>query len=110
MTEEQPPEHDFTGTLEEWEERVILNANHFRVHRYYYARDFDVGWVTAHDSKPASTLPEALLLIYQQDSEYRILLYAVTKTGRSVCIPESKWDEVMAKWKDKSAAQSRNPG
>jgi hypothetical protein len=77
-------EHDFTGTREEWEERVILNAVTFRVHRY-----IDGG---GHDSMEIKDYEEALKLVGREmGSGKRLLLYAITESGRYVVVPQNKY-------------------
>jgi hypothetical protein len=82
-------ENDFADTLEEWEDRVIAAASYFRLHRYYGRGGLD-------------RMQAATFLVAKTAAKHalegmpgcRVLIYAVTDSGRSVLIPKEKWDSL----------------
>jgi hypothetical protein len=79
-------ENDFTGTREEWENRVIAAASYFRLHRYYGRGGRD-GTETVTFASAKVVAERAL----EDMPGCRVLVYAVTDSGRSVLIPKEKW-------------------
>lgn len=84
------PEHNFEGSYQEWEERVVLNASHFRVHR--------VRSPHIRSSANVPTLSAAILtaLAIEKDSDERALIYAVTLLDRAVPLDRKDWDHYLA--------------
>jgi hypothetical protein len=83
-----PSEHDFSGTVDQWEERVFLNAAYFRVHRFYGQGQ--------HDSTDADTFETAVRTVgsVRQDKTMpgaRATIYAVTASGRFTMLAEKYW-------------------
>ena len=89
----RPSEHDFTGTVDQWEERVFLNAAYFRVHRFYGQGQ--------HDSCEMGTFEDAVRTVgsVRQDKtrlNARTSIYAVTASGRFTLLAEKRWAEYLA--------------
>lgn len=79
-------EPSFVGTVDQWEDSVFRNAEHFRVHRLYGQG--------GRDSCQVATFQEAVTAGAEARAEIpgaRILIYAVTAAGRSSLVPESRW-------------------
>lgn len=81
-------EHDFTGTVVQWEERVFLNAAYFRVHRFYGEGQ--------HDSCEIDTFENAIRTVgsVRQDPatpNARATIYAIAASGRFTMLDEKKW-------------------
>lgn len=82
---------DFTGNREDWERRVFLNAEHFRVHRFYGKGQ--------HDHAKVKDFPEALRMCGREMRQgRRVLIYAVTAEGRFVALPQNQWLELYQTW------------
>ena len=87
---ESQSEHDFTGTREEWETRVFLNAEYFRVHRFLQGQ---------HESAIVQDFVEALRVAgHEIKRNRRVLIYAVTQSGRYVCLPPKEWRHLYELW------------
>jgi len=83
-------EHNFTGTREEWETRVFLNAAYFRVHRFLKGQ---------HESTTVQSFVEALRVAgHEIRCNRRVLIYAVTDSGRYVCLPQKQWRYLYELW------------
>ena len=98
----KPSEHDFTGERDQWEERVFINAELFRVHRFYGQGQ--------HDSQDARSFTDAICIVgsARRDTSYpnaRVTLYAVTASGRSTLLPEDKWLRCLELWNQKLVAE-----
>jgi hypothetical protein len=88
---ENRSEHNFTGTREEWETRVFLNAAYFRVHRFLSQGE--------HESVTVTDFVEALSIAGRElRQKRRVLIYAVTPSGRYVCLPQRQWRRFYALW------------
>lgn len=88
-------EHDFVGTLEEWEERVFLRASHFRLHRISFDN-------TKRDTNETENFEEAMhLALASLEERYRVMVYALTESGRYFCIPQERWPSCLVKWRRK---------
>lgn len=81
------PEHNFTGTLDEWEDALFGNAHHFNVYRR-----FGRG---RSDTKEFGTFPEAIADAGPDD---RALVYAVTASERFFCVERKKWPHFSELW------------
>lgn len=81
--------HNFMLNHDEWEYAVFQNAVMFSVVAFRdngrYRGDFD-------------NLPEAIAAAAPHD---RILVYAITKDGRSVLLQRDSWDAYLKEWKEK---------
>jgi hypothetical protein len=71
------------GTREEWEDQVFADADHFRVHRFSPERSS----IEVKDYREAMTVAHA-----EKSLGYRVLVYCVSRQGRSFAIPESRWE------------------
>lgn len=83
----QTSDRDFKVTLEEWEEAVFDNHDHFTVVRYR-AR-------LKHDTRVFKDFPDAVI---DARKAGRPLIYCVAKSGRFFCIEEVRWDYFMDRW------------
>ena len=84
-------EHDFTGTADQWEERVFRAAVKFRVHRFY--------GIGQHDSCECPTFKDAIITIGEVRRELpdaRCTVYAVAASGRFTLLAEKRWAEYLA--------------
>lgn len=82
--------HDFTGSLEDWEDRVFLDATQFRLHRYFGKR--------GHDEAGFTNFAECVSIARALASVYRVLIYAVTPAGRSFAVERKRWDHFLTLW------------
>lgn len=80
-------ENCFEGTLADWEQRVFRNASHFTVVRY--------GVATGSERTTVDTFPQALAVAGYNS---RVLVYAVTDSGRAFCVPRSEWFKYYEIW------------
>lgn len=80
-------ENCFEGTLSDWEQRVFRNASHFTVVRY--------GVAAGSERATVDTFPQALALAGYNS---RVLVYAVTNSGRAFCVPRSEWFKYYDIW------------
>lgn len=87
------PEDCYLETQRDWEEAVFRNANHFTVFRLH--RRTTAGTLPERESTVYQTFPEALNVA---KTDPRLLVYAVTLTGDSFCIPPGEWDKYLAIW------------
>jgi hypothetical protein len=95
-------EHDFTGSREEWEQRVFLNAAYFRVHRFLSQGE--------HESTQTEDFVEALRLAgHEMLRKRRALIYAVTESGRYVCLPQKQWRHLYELWNATKRGLSGQP-
>jgi hypothetical protein len=95
------PEHDFqTGGMDGWVDRVFLAADHFRLHRFHGKG--------GHDHLETQSFAEAMLAADRAlKLEYRVLVYAVTKTGRSACLPRALWGHFAELYRPTDASGMR---
>jgi hypothetical protein len=88
---DEESEHNFQGTLEQWDDRVFQNAAVFRIHRFnkenkrdeFETPSFKVAMVAAHSEIKAG---------------YRVLVYAVDESGRFICLPQDRWNHYAELW------------
>ena len=80
-------ENCFEGTLADWEERVFRSASHFTVVRY--------GVATGSERVTVDTFQYALALA---GNNPRALVYAVTGSGRTFCVPRKEWLKYYEIW------------
>jgi hypothetical protein len=85
-------EHDFSGSLEDWEDRVFDAAAYFTVvkGRSPFTRErFTCG-----------TFPQALEVCtkLQIDQTGGPMIYAVTASGRHVMLVPEKWSYYLTRW------------
>lgn len=85
------PEHRFGRdvTLEQWEEQVFANADHFTVFRRLGRFRRDVHTV--------KTFPEATKAAGDDETA---LVYAVCLSGRSCCLVRSRWPRYQEIWQE----------
>jgi hypothetical protein len=80
------PEHDFfTDGLDGWTDRVFLAADHFRLIRFHGKGGADAVKVKSFTQAMVAA-DEAV------QAGYRILVYAVTKSGRAACLAQDLWN------------------
>jgi len=80
-------EHNFLGTVEDWEMRVFQNAAFFSV---------VVGRNPASRVRvERKTFPEAL---EQAKASDKAMIYAITDSGRSVMLTRKRWPVYQADW------------
>lgn len=88
-----PDQNDMTGNLEDWEDRVFQNTDHFRVHRYYgrgasdqfETKDFGQAMVAADE-------------VLKTSPSHRVIVYSVTAAGRYFAIPQKRWNHYAELW------------
>jgi hypothetical protein len=91
---EHQSEHNFTGSREEWETRVFLNAAYFRVHRFLLQGE--------HESMTVTNFVEALTIAgHELRRKRRVLIYAITPSGRYVCLPTKQWRRFYDLWESR---------
>ena len=84
---------DFTGNLQDWEERVFKEAELFRLHRYIGS----AGGIS--DRAELKDFRQALkLAVLELRKGNRVMVYAVAKTGRWFQIPEKQWHQYLKVW------------
>lgn len=81
------PEHNFGTSLDKWEDQVFLGASHFVVFRST-GRSALLSGRRDDQRKQVPTFADAKQIA---DADPRALVYAVTETGRSVCLERKKW-------------------
>lgn len=81
------PEHDFSVDRDEWETTVFNNAQHF-----------SVVLLEKNLSKPVATFPQAVI---EATADERSLIYAVTETGRFVCLDRKDHDKFLRMWAER---------
>ena len=80
-------ENNFTMSLDDWEVRVFNSATTFRLSRFNASGELRA---------EVKTFPEALRLAGGVlGSEDRVLIYAVTESGRFFCIEQKKWSSFL---------------
>lgn len=94
---EAPPEHDFTGNLEEWEERVVMNATLFRVHRYWQGQR----WQSDTASFPQAVTAVALCEDDPNKPGSRATVTAIAESGRFIVIPPTRFAYYLAKMEER---------
>jgi len=83
-------EHDFTGTVDQWERRVFCAAAKFRVHRFYGQGQ--------HDSCEVDTFENAIRTVGDVRRAMpgaRVTVYAIAASGRFTMLTESRWAEYL---------------
>lgn len=92
QTDLVPSDSDFTGNLEDWEDRVFQNADHFRVHKF-----FGRG---GHDQIETTDFGEAMRLVVEvgKTPGHRAMVYVVTVSGRSCVIPKERYAHCAEMW------------
>jgi hypothetical protein len=91
----RPQPHDFTQSLDQFEEAVFVNADHFVL-----ARRLGVG---EYYQMQCKTWPEVKALIDHVNID-QIFIYAVTAEGRSTLLNgarmrNGRWDQLWQKWR-----------
>jgi hypothetical protein len=87
----QGNQHNFVGSLDEWEDRVFAAGNSFRLHRFSGNKTWE--------ENSSSRFDEAMAMAVQAlQGGYRVLVYVVTDRGRSFCIPQERWPSYLAAW------------
>jgi hypothetical protein len=75
----------FDGSLEDFDDSVFLNADHFRLHRFN-----DEG---VHDKARVSDFPTVMReALIQRKLGYRVVVYAVAKSGRHQAMVPERWE------------------
>jgi hypothetical protein len=88
------PEPEFACTREEWETRTFLGAAYFRVHRFYS--------IGRRESFETTDFVEALRSVGREMRLGRqALIYAVTASGRFVCLPKTEYRKYYDLWMQK---------
>lgn len=87
--------NDFSGTKDQWERRIFLNACHYTVVIYD-----GVG----HGSRFHADRAEIIYRDFNRAlkrarSHPRALIYGVTENGRSDLLSRSRWEEYENDWK-----------
>lgn len=90
---------DFTGNLEDWEQRIFRDVELFRLHRYYGMGSTDRAEV--HDFREALKLA----VLELRKPGHRVILYAVAKTGRWFQIPQDQWYKYLKIWDAQHSTQ-----
>lgn len=85
-TQPIPEAHKFHKPQEDWERDVFVSAEYFQSVDY-------VGLSKEFDKQRFNTFQEAYLAVGQSA---RSLIYAMTKEGRSVCLPRERWHAYLA--------------
>lgn len=84
INDDPRPDANFTGTLEEWDDRVFLHAVKFRVHR------FSTG---GNASTEVDDFAQAMrLAIDTLRAGMRVIVYAVTESGRHQALDKKRWE------------------
>ena len=101
LLKDSPDDPRISMHQEGYEELIFVNADHFRLQRYYGRGKQD----RIDDVK---TWPEALARAKEAMAERtRVLVYMITASGRSAqCIP-ARWDEFSKLWEQYRASTSR---
>lgn len=84
---------DFTGNLEDWEARVFNDAYLFRLHHYFGNKQ--------HETAEVSNFRTALTLAVteiKKGPDHRVLVQAVSDTGRWFTIPQDQWLSYLRLW------------
>ena len=84
-------ENDFTGTQEEWEDRIFNNVDLFRVHQLSNGK--------VEKEMNTTSFPQALVAAEEvTKADKEVLVYAVSKSGRYVCLPPERWNHFAELW------------
>lgn len=83
-----PPEHNFALRYDEWEVVVFDNAIYYTV--------VAMRGRGSRERHQFQSLPDA---IKQADGDDRACVYAVTKSGRAVCLDRSKWANWLVRYR-----------
>ena len=89
-------EHDFSGDLENWEDRVFEHASHFTV---VQGRSPFTRVRTEY-----KTFPEARVIA--EMSGITAMVYAVTESGRHVMLIRRRWPHYEQLWKQKTETRA----
>lgn len=94
------PDEDFTGMLEEWDDRVFIHADHFRLHRFHGNGE--------HDRAETKDFAQAMVMAVDALKEgKRVLVYAITTTGRYQALQPQRWGHFAKLWLDKIEQSKR---
>lgn len=93
-----PSENDFNVSLEQWDDSVFLNADHFRLHRFHPNGYVDRARVTEFPT----AMREALIQI---GHGFRVLVYAVTKSGRYQAMVPERWEHYAKLYNNRNKKQ-----
>lgn len=92
------PDADFTGLLEDWDDRVFTYADHFRAHRFHGNGK--------HDTLVTKDFAQAMVAADQAiRARQRVIVYAITSTGRYQALVPSRWDHYAKLWLEKKNAK-----
>jgi hypothetical protein len=80
-------EHNFTGNLEDWEERVVMNAVLFRVRRYWRGQE----WQSETASFQQAVTAVAMCEDDPKKPGSRAIIHAVTESGRFIAVPAARF-------------------
>lgn len=74
-----------TSGLDEWEDSVFAQADHFRLIRFHDDN--------SQDRAEVKTLAQAMRLARDElNADRRVLVYAVAASGRFFCVAPGRWD------------------
>jgi hypothetical protein len=89
------PDANFTGTLDEWNDRVFNHAVEFRLHRFTAA--------LGQSDMTVATFAEAMVRAVDAMKEGdRVIVYAVTESGRHVALEKERWGHYAKLWLDRT--------
>lgn len=87
----KPPDEDFTGLLEDWDDRVFMHADHFRLHRFHGNGE--------HDRAETPDFAHAMVMAVDALKEHkRVIVYAITATGRYQALVPKRWGHYATLW------------
>jgi hypothetical protein len=76
-------------TLDEWEDSVFLDADHFHLIRFHDDN--------SRDRAQVKTFAQAMRAARDElDAGRRVLVYAVAASGRFFCVAPKRWDHFAA--------------
>lgn len=84
------PDANFTGTLDEWNDRVFRHATSFRLHKFDDDGQHDM---TVTDFAQAMVVAVDIL-----KEGNRVIVYAVAETGRHVALEKQRWGHYAKLW------------
>lgn len=91
------PDHNFTGLVEDWDDRVFNNADHFRVHRFHGNG--------AHDTFEHESYAVAMVAaVDAMKAGARVIIYAITDTGRYQALVPKRWVHYSKLWMERQDA------
>lgn len=88
-----PDAHDFTGELEDWDERLFWNFDHFRIHRTMIGGKGELvsDIMTEKNFAEAIAIREELLA-----HGWKVTVYCITAAGRSCALVD--FDHYVTLW------------